>query len=592
MKHTRYVIKMMTPSLLVVMFLFTFFSSILPFINIVMIQIIIDDLLRNQSISQLMGLAGITIGLNAALMLFIGGIKKIKVKKTTAFRLNFEKKLHFHQMNLSYQDLESHDVIGMQRDIDQTLMRNGNIEALVSTLENLMKHGFGILLSIAAFFRIFTLEKNTAVNNFWTSPYPLIGLFVVTIVSVIVTLKLQRRQGDKIAAVNQQVNEANGGAFQYMQLISDNKFGKDIRLYGLQTYLCETFNHLWTSSLGYRLTKKLGHQRAMIPLLTTFFDNVLIMMTYMLVIMKAIYKEITPGHVIFYVKSIQVFTSSIMALMKSFGDLVLYENLFQAYFDVLQIPEEERVEKNDLPKAPWTLTFEGVSFTYPNSKTKALKDVSFSFEPDKRLAIVGVNGSGKSTIIKLICRFYEPDEGAILLNGIDIRAFDVQVYRQLISAVFQDFSLLPLTLGGNVTCSNTYDAKEIEKTMKALGIDDLEDVHLYKDYEPNGREISGGEAQKIAIGRALYKDAPMVILDEPTAALDPRSEAEVYEKFDLLTKGKQTIFISHRLSSCQFCDDILVIHKGEIVQKGHHLSLVSVSGQYKDLWDTQAAFYQ
>ena len=221
------------------------------------------------------------------------------------------------------------------------------------------------------------------------------------------------------------------------------------------------------------------------------------------------------------------------------------------------------------------------------------------FSIGKRLAIVGENGSGKTTFIKLLCRLYDPTEGEILLNGIDIKKYNYDEYKAIFSVVFQDFALLPFTLGQNVAVGMNYDEKKVRRTLDNAGftprlktMPNGLDTYLYKNFEEDGVEPSGGEAQKIALARALYKDAPFIILDEPTAALDPIAEFEVYSKMNEIVGDKTAVFISHRLSSCRFCNDIAVFHEGRLIQRGSHDDLVAEeANKYYELWNAQAQYY-
>lgn len=240
-----------------------------------------------------------------------------------------------------------------------------------------------------------------------------------------------------------------------------------------------------------------------------------------------------------------------------------------------------------------------MSFRYPGSDIWALRHVNMRFKVGKRLAIVGENGSGKTTFIKLLCRLYDPQEGQILLNGIDIRKYRYDDYMGIFSVVFQDFQLICQPLGNNVAGSMEYDRDRAKKALIDAGFADRLaamkkglDTMLYKNLSEDGVEVSGGEAQKIAIARALYKDAPFIILDEPTAALDPIAEAEIYSKFDEIAGDKTAIYISHRLSSCKFCDEIAVFHEGAVIQQGSHAELLADrGGKYYALWNAQAQYY-
>lgn len=231
--------------------------------------------------------------------------------------------------------------------------------------------------------------------------------------------------------------------------------------------------------------------------------------------------------------------------------------------------------------------------------TYVLKNVNLKFKIGEKLAIVGMNGSGKTTFIKLLCRLYDPTEGEILLNGVNIQKYDYDEYMSVFSVVFQDFSLFSFKIGEVVASSKTFDENKVRECLVKANFGDRlhempEGIHtyLYKGYDQSGIEISGGEAQKIALARALYKDSPFILLDEPTAALDPISEYEVYSNFNAISGDKTTVYISHRLASCRFCNKIVVFDDGKIVQHGSHEELLSdVNGKYHELWNAQAQYY-
>lgn len=308
------------------------------------------------------------------------------------------------------------------------------------------------------------------------------------------------------------------------------------------------------------------------------------------------------GLVTQYVGAATALAESLNILISSLGSMKANTTHLDNTFRYLDLPNamyqgslttEKRADRN------YQVEFRNVSFKYPGSETWALKNVSMKFQIGKRLAIVGENGSGKTTFIKLLCRLYDPQEGEILLNGIDIRKYRYDDYMGVFSIVFQDFQLISQSLGSNVAGSIDYDPQRVKNALTDAGfgprLESLPkglDTQLYKDYGEDGIEVSGGEAQKIAIARALYKDAPFIILDEPTAALDPMAEAEIYAKFNEISGDKTAIYISHRLSSCKFCDEILVFDRGSIIQQGTHEALLSQSdGKYAQLWNAQAQYY-
>ena len=254
------------------------------------------------------------------------------------------------------------------------------------------------------------------------------------------------------------------------------------------------------------------------------------------------------------------------------------------------------IEKRDDNR--YEIEFRDVSFRYPNSPDYVLSHVNAKLCIGEKTAIVGQNGAGKTTFIKLLCRLYDPTEGEILLNGINIKLYDYKEYMSLFSIVFQDFQLFAFSIAENVATSMEYDEKKIVESIEAAGLGErLKELpegirtNVFQLQE-NGVEISGGEAQKLAIARALYKDAPFVILDEPTSALDPVAEYDIYKRFDDLVKEKTAVYISHRMSSCRFCNNIFVFDGGRIVQKGSHEALIREEGLYRRLWNAQAQYYR
>ena len=308
------------------------------------------------------------------------------------------------------------------------------------------------------------------------------------------------------------------------------------------------------------------------------------------------------GSITQYVGAATAMVDNIFALTGLIGVLEANTSYLEKTFEFLDIPNamyqgslttEKRADRR------YEVEFRDVSFKYPGSDIWALRHVNMKFKVGKRLAIVGENGSGKTTFIKLLCRLYDPQEGQILLNGIDIRKYRYDDYMNIFSVVFQDFQLICQPLGSNVAGSMHYDRNRVQKALVDAGFGErlasMEkglDTMIYKKLSEDGVDVSGGEAQKIAIARALYKDAPFIILDEPTAALDPIAEAEIYGKFDKIAGDKTAIYISHRLSSCKFCDEIVVFHEGEVIQQGTHISLVAdTNGKYFQLWNAQAQYY-
>jgi len=325
-------------------------------------------------------------------------------------------------------------------------------------------------------------------------------------------------------------------------------------------------------------------------------------LAYMFVCLKALGGAFGVGSVTQYIGAITALSGGIYALVVSIGILRNNAVFLRTTYEFLDIPNEMyqgslTTEKRSDKK--YDIEFRNVSFKYPGSENFSLRNVSLKFTIGERLAVVGMNGSGKTTFIKLLCRLYDPTSGEILLNGINIRKYDYAEYMDIFSVVFQDFQLLAAPLGQNVAAKINYDAKNARASLNGAGFgerlaewDAGLETYLYKNFDEHGVTVSGGEAQKIALARALYKDAAFIILDEPTASLDPIAEFEVYNRMNDIVGDKTAVFISHRLSSCRFCQNIAVFHEGEIVQRGSHDELVAdEKGKYYELWNAQAQYY-
>ncbi|MDE7285099.1 MAG: ABC transporter ATP-binding protein/permease [Lachnospiraceae bacterium] len=338
----------------------------------------------------------------------------------------------------------------------------------------------------------------------------------------------------------------------------------------------------------------------------SFIDRTLETVTnlvlYLYIGAKAYIGTFGVGNFFLYTGAVDRFLRAVSDLGGSISSLRQNNDYLIELYRYLDLPDDMyrgtlSVEKREDNK--FEIEFRNVSFRYPGSDTYALKNVSFKFRIGERLAFVGMNGSGKTTFVKLLCRLYDPTEGQILLKGIDISKYNYDEYVKLFSVVFQDYFTFAFSLGENVSAKQDYDAEKVWSCLKKVGVGDKFseterglDTPLGFAYQNDGVEISGGEAQKVALARALYKDAPYIILDEPTAALDPIAEAEVYSKFNEIVEDKTAIYISHRLSSCRLADKILVFHDGEIVQQGSHDQLVTdTSGKYYELWNAQAQYY-
>jgi len=370
--------------------------------------------------------------------------------------------------------------------------------------------------------------------------------------------------------------------------------GKDIRLYNQKEMIMDVIKK-WQNSIDKNQYAVSGSFSGISAAANTIFSGAV----YLLIGLRTLLGMYSIGSVVQYVGAITMFSGQLSSIMSLVDGLKINTSSLEEFFGYLDMPKEKNNQGN-IPVEKRTdneyeIEFSNVSFKYPGSEDYALRNLNMNFRIGQRLAVVGMNGSGKTTMIKLLCRLYDPTEGEILLNGIDIKKYRFHEYMDIFSVVFQDFGLFDFTLAQNVATSAGPELPRVEECLEKVGLS-MEsiklDSFLHKGFDHSGIGISGGEAQKIAMARALYKNAPFIVLDEPTAALDPIAEYEIYSKFDEIVGSKTAIYISHRLSSCRFCDDIAVFHQGELVQRGGHDELVAdATGKYHELWNAQAQYY-
>ncbi len=384
-------------------------------------------------------------------------------------------------------------------------------------------------------------------------------------------------------------------------VLTGSETGKDLRIFGQQELIEEGVLGQQQEALD-RL-KEIRRQAMTQSGIEATLTTVNCGMIYLYAACKAYLGLITVGSVVKYASGIIECITGIKNILFCVSGWRQAVDYGREYLEYLEF--ENRIEDGTEPVAEngdksILLECEHVSFRYPGTEEDVIHDLNLkmTLRPGDHIAIVGRNGSGKTTFIKLLCRLYTVTEGVIRLNGRDIRDYTYQEYVDVFSVVFQDYRMFSLELGENIAASEEVDQERALDSMRKAGLGHrLEnlphglDTYVGKEFEESGVNFSGGERQKLAIARAIYKDAPFVIMDEPTAALDPISECDVYESFDRLVGHKAAVYISHRLASCRFCDRILVFAEGGVVQNGSHETLVEQEGLYRQMWSAQAQWY-
>ena len=458
----------------------------------------------------------------------------------------------------------------------------------------------GVIITIPLYIKNVTNHAFLALNHPGMAVLTFMALIMVAILSPFCRKKAQEywvNSTEKYRKSQRIENVFMDYAFSQVE------HGEDIRLYDqqdiIQYYASQNQMFGKDSDLCKAARGPMGLWSVMAEILLGLFT----LLVYLFVAIKAYAGAFGIGEVTRYIGSLTMLAHGFERLFFALGGMINNAPFLSTISTFMDLPSsmykgtlttEKRSDRQ------YDIEFRNVSFHYPNSEAWALRNFSLKFKTGTRLAVVGMNGSGKTTMIKLLCRLYDPTEGEILLNGIDIRKYKYDDYLKLFSVVFQDYQLLSFPLAQNVAASAKYDSDRIRDALDKAGfterLSELPeglDTPLYREFDEKGVEISGGEAQKIAIARALYKNAPFIVLDEPTAALDPKAEAEIYGQLNEIVEDRTAIFISHRLSSCRFCDEIAVFDEGQLVQKGTHEELLAdESGKYHELWTSQAKHYQ
>ena len=432
---------------------------------------------------------------------------------------------------------------------------------------------------------------------------PLFIVILTVLSALIITLTIYTQRCDHKFKLDCADTERR---LQYLyEIMTKYKFAKEIRINNAAGYISEKYKMASSEHMGkFRrlLRKKLGVN--WLGILLSCLQSALM---YFYFTYQASVGVLSIADYTVALASTMLFTSALLALFKNIGairNVIDSVDIYRNYEETLAhnslIRKTSELPEREIDIQNATLRFENVSFRYPNIETDTLKNITFTVKPGQRLAIVGLNGAGKTTLIKLLLRLYKPTEGKITIGGVDIMEIPYQQYSRYVSAVLQDFALFSYSVKENIVFDQAYDEvrfwDSIEKSGLADKLSNLPngvDTSVNRDLDDRGIEFSGGEGQKLATAHAIYKDAPLFILDEPTAALDPIAEATLFSRFNEITRRKTTIFITHRLSSTTFCENILVLCNGTIIEQGSHEALLSKAhGTYAKLYRSQLQYYE
>ena len=586
-------------------FLSAFTAAASPLVTIWFSAQLLNELAGSRNPAALRNWVLLTLGATAGIMLLNAILQHWREAEESTFYAKMQSVFGKKRLDMDFPNADSQRVYELQSQIWQSQNFTGyglrqSIEIFRSGCNALFQIIGGIGLSLGLFFAKIPQASGL---GFLNSPLFTVG-FIALLFAAALAAPVCATKGNSYWERNDEQGTFGNRVFGYFSSASSNRARMaDMRFYKQQAiaenYLEKNDTFGMKSTFAQYAKGPMGLLIALSSCVSAFLTGLI----YLLVCIKAWAGAFGLGTATQYIGSVTSFFGGFSELMKCIGVMRINSSFLDTVFELLDTPNtmyQGSLTTEKRSDIQYDVEFRDVSFKYPGSEAYALRHVNMKFKVGSRLAVVGMNGSGKTTFIKLLCRLYDPTEGEILLNGINIRKYRYDDYMKIFSVVFQDFQLLALPLGQNVAASQTYDAARVLDCLNKAGFGEKLakmphglDTYLYKSVDTEGVDVSGGEAQKIAIARALYKDSPFIILDEPTAALDPIAEAEIYSKFDEIAGDKTAVYISHRLSSCKFCDEIAVFDSGSVIQQGTHSDLLAdESGKYFELWNAQAQYYK
>ena len=557
----------------------TIFNTILP-------MFLVNELIGARDVKQLALYSGLII-LNNVGMTFLSNsfirFTSVGEEKTGHGML---KLMSEKIMNLEYSYLENPTYLDLKERAVFALQNQSAITGMIRMITDVFSQGLTLLGLLAI---LVTLGP---------------VLIVVLVIGIFLILWIYSKISKEMTDLMQEVIPINRRFGYYLNLACNKEAQKDIRLYDMEEMITDRIVEYANDTCDYfektqiDMGKATGKMAAVsegvaaisygyvgIRTLTTTFGPILSL-----------------GELTMYVSAAIHFSTMITGFGEAIINLMQFMEFLNPYMEFMALPEETKQSgKEPFTGEVETVEFKNVTFTYPNAEKPVLKNITFSIHKGDKISIVGLNGAGKSTLVKLLCRMYQADSGEILINGRNIYDYEYVSYMKTISAVFQDYRLFNFTIAENVSCQQKDgDRDEIHRLIYEVGLQDKVeelkdgiDSRFGKEYDEDGIEMSGGQGQKIAIARALYKKASMVILDEPASALDPIAEAEIYEKFNSLVEDKTAIYISHRMSSSVFCDRILIIDGGTVADFDTHENLMKkTESLYYKLFMSQAENYK
>ena len=529
----------------------------------------------------------LTIGVFTAALFLVNGLKEYVKQNTLFARVDVRSiiigKLARKCNMTSYPNTLDANFIKMREKAHMACEGNNQAtEHIWQTLTMLLKNVGGLLVYLTILSRIDTV-------------------LLLVVIATCVAGFLVSRYTNNWRYARREEEESYFQKKYYLRSKSESvELAKDIRIFGLQNWLNELLDQIHNLYLDFTLRCE------RVEVIADITEAVLTMarngIAYVYLINMALNEGLSVSEFLLYFTAVTTFTTWVMGILQEMSALYKESLDISRLREFLEYPEPFKFEEGEsIPAAgAYELKLENVSFRYPGTENDIIHNLNLTVHPGEKLAIVGLNGAGKTTLVKLLCGLLDPTEGKVLLNGKDIREFNRRSYYDLFSAVFQEFSVLDVTVAEQIAqTTENIDYDRIADCIDKAGLTDMIEklpkglkTHVGREVHLDGVLFSGGQTQRLMLARALYKDGPILLLDEPTAALDPIAENDIYMKYSEMTHGRTSMFISHRLASTRFCDRIIFVADGGIKEEGTHESLLALGGEYAKLFEVQSRYYQ
>ena len=568
------------PSYLILLLAAGLAEAAKPFVAVLLPKLVLEELSGARDPARLLLLTIAAAGFSSLIYWLSGYLSLRRDRANAKFNNLTDRVLADRTLTMDYPYLEDPEVLKMVQQFMQGRMTQGGLAGAGWALGN------GLPALLTALGMLFILARLSG------------GLLGLLLAATAVSLALLRLQVKYLSGMTMEMADGNRILSYLFSIFTDFSYGKDIRLFEAEPLMTmrmkDTVDELWRVCFG-NYTKSGACQagRAAIA-------QGVVALIYAMLAVQTVQKGLSIADFVMLTAAAVSFASSVMTAVTSAMNFYGALKMVAPFGEYMNLPPVLSQGSEPVPELTGedAMVFDHVSFTYPRAAEPTLKDLCFTIKRGERLAVVGENGAGKTTMIKLLLRLYEPDEGTIYLGGRDIRTMSREETLKQFAVVFQDFKLLAFSVKENICIGPDGDEERLHEVLRKLDLDKVmestphgAETSVYRLFDEEGVEFSGGERQKMAIARALYKDSPIVVMDEPTAALDPIAEAEIYGHLNQLVEHKTALFISHRLSSCKFCDRVAVFENGGVTQCGSHKELMAQEGLYRRMFAAQARYY-